>query len=152
MYKNKLDTPQKKVLYTIALIQGNTKDQFEPILCNYLENENNKSLQDQDTQNIFSYQDNFKQALKDNFRVVNKEQQAAAEIIALRPHTSYAAHSAKFNQLAPKTRQDNEALIEIYYCSLKEEVKDKLYYVNQLDNLTMYIIIVIKINKQQYKC
>ena len=26
MYKNKLDTPQKKVLYTIALIQGNTKD------------------------------------------------------------------------------------------------------------------------------
>ncbi|KAF5686552.1 gag poly [Fusarium circinatum] len=70
--------------------------------------------------------DNFEQALKDNFGVVNKERQAVAELLALKQQKSYAAHSAKFRQLAAKTQWDDDALMEIYYRSVKEKVKDKL--------------------------
>jgi hypothetical protein len=38
--------------------------------------------------------------------------------------------------------------MEIYYRGLKEEVKDKLYLANRpKEGLTIYITIVIKINK-----
>ncbi|EXM13454.1 hypothetical protein FOTG_17180 [Fusarium oxysporum f. sp. vasinfectum 25433] len=71
LYKNKLNTPTKKLLYTASLIQGDAKDWFEPILRDFLEND--EEAQDQDTQNIFGNWDNFEQVLKDNFGVVNEE-------------------------------------------------------------------------------
>ncbi|KAF5233020.1 hypothetical protein FANTH_12731 [Fusarium anthophilum] len=39
LFPTKLDTATKKVLFTAPLIQGNAKDWFEPILRDYLENE-----------------------------------------------------------------------------------------------------------------
>jgi hypothetical protein len=151
MYKNKLDTPQKKVLYTSALIQGDAKDWFEPILRDYLEHEDNENLQDQETQNIFTDWGNFEEALKNNFGVVNEERQAAAELFALKQTKSCAAHSAKFRQLAAKTEWDDEALMEIYYRSLKEEVKDELYLADRPDDLTTYITMAVKIDERQYE-
>ena len=151
MYKNKLDTPQKKVLYTAALIQGDAKDWFEPILRDYLENEENENLQDQETQNIFTDWGNFEEALKNNFGVINEERQAAAELFALKQTKSCAAHSAKFRQLASKTEWDDEALMEIYYRSLKEEVKDELYRADRPDDLTTYITMAVKIDERQYE-
>jgi len=38
--------------------------------------------------------------------------------------------------------------MEIYYRRLKEEVKDELYKVDCLNNITKYVTIAIKINKQ----
>jgi hypothetical protein len=151
LYKNKLDTATKKVLYTSSLIQGDAKDWFKPILRDFLENEDNENLQDQETQNIFTSWDNFEQALKDNFRVINKERQAAAELIALRQLKSCATYSTKFQQLAAKTEWDNEALIEIYYQGLKEEVKDELHKADRPDDLTTYITMAIKIDQRQYE-
>ncbi|KAL9575861.1 hypothetical protein ACKAV7_000024 [Fusarium commune] len=150
LYKNKLNTPTKKLLYTASLIQGDAKDWFEPILRDFLENE--EEAQDQDTQNIFGNWDNFEQVLKDNFGVVNEERQAAAELLALKQHKSCAAYSAKFRQLVSKTEWDDEALMEIYYRGLKEEVKDELYLADRPEEgLTAYITMAIKINKQQYE-
>jgi hypothetical protein len=60
---------------------------------------------------------------------------------------SYAAYSAKFWTLVSKVKWDNNTLIEYYYRGLKEEVKDKLYREDRLDDLIIYIIIVIKIDK-----
>ncbi|RKK64650.1 hypothetical protein BFJ68_g18680, partial [Fusarium oxysporum] len=69
LYQNKLNSPTKKLLYTASLIQGEAKDWFEPILRDFLENE--EEAQDQDTQNIFTNWENFEKALKNNFGVVN---------------------------------------------------------------------------------
>ncbi|KAG7405064.1 Retrotransposon-like protein 1 [Fusarium oxysporum f. sp. rapae] len=150
LYKNKLNTLTKKLLYTASLIQGDAKDWFEPILRDFLENE--EEAQDQDTQNIFGNWDNFKQVLKDNFGVVNEERQAAAELLALKQHKSCAAYSAKFRQLASKTKWDDEALMEIYYRGLKEEVKDELYLADRPEEgLTAYITMAIKIDERQYE-
>ncbi|KAL9570381.1 hypothetical protein ACKAV7_005460 [Fusarium commune] len=150
LYKNKLNTPTKKLLYTASLIQGDAKDWFEPILRDFLENE--EEAQDQDTQNIFGNWDNFEQVLKDNFGVVNEERQAAAELLALKQHKSCAAYSAKFRQLASKTEWDDEALMEIYYRGLKEEVKDELYLADRPEEgLTAYITMAIKIDERQYE-
>jgi hypothetical protein len=102
LFPTKLDTATKKVLFTAPLIQGNAKDWFKPILRDYLKN--NEIIQDQETVNIFANWRNFESALKDNFRVVNEEQQAAAEIIVLKQTHSCAAYSAKFRQLASKTQ------------------------------------------------
>ena len=151
MYKNRLDTSQKKIIYTAALIQGDAKDWFEPILRDYLEHEDNENLQDQETQNIFSDWDNFEQALKDNFGVVNEERQAAAELMMLRQHKSCAVYSARFRQLASKTEWDDEALMEMYYRGLKEEVKDELYLADRPEDLTTYITMAVKIDERQYE-
>lgn len=149
LFPNRLDSPTKKLLFTAPLIQGAAKDWFEPIMRDYLENEEN--LQDQDTQNIFGNWENFEQALKDNFGVVNEERQAAAELLALRQHKSCAAHSAKFRQLAAKTQWDDDSLMEIYYRSLKEEVKDELYLADRPEDLTTYITMAVKIDERQYE-
>ncbi|OBS15594.1 hypothetical protein FPOA_20713 [Fusarium poae] len=149
LFPRKLDTAAKKMLYTAPLIQGDAKDWFEPIWKDYLENEYNQ--QDQETQNIFADWLNFEALLKDNFGVINEERQAAAEILALKQHGSCAAHSAKFRQLAAKTEWDDEALMEIYYRSLKEEVKDELYKADRPDNLTEYITMAVKIDERQYE-
>jgi hypothetical protein len=37
--------------------------------------------------------------------------------------------------------------MEIYYCSLKEDVKDELYLADRPDNLTIYITMAVKIDK-----
>ncbi|EXK75750.1 hypothetical protein FOQG_19485 [Fusarium oxysporum f. sp. raphani 54005] len=149
LFPNRLDTATKKVLYTSPLIQGDAKDWWEPIMRDFLENE--EPTQEQDTQNIFADWDNFEQALKDNFGVVNEERQAAAELLALKQHKSCAAYSAKFRQLASKTEWDDEALMEIYYRGLKEEVKDELYLADRPDDLTTYITMAIKIDERQYE-
>ncbi|KAK2666615.1 hypothetical protein RAB80_017732 [Fusarium oxysporum f. sp. vasinfectum] len=150
LFPNPLDTATKKVLYTSPLIQGDAKEWWEPIMRDFLENEEN--LQEQDTQNIFTNWDNFEQALKDNFGVVNEERQAAAELLALKQHKSCAAYSAKFRQLASKTEWDDEALMEIYYRGLKEEVKDELYLADRPEGgLTEYITMAIKIDERQYE-
>jgi hypothetical protein len=151
LYKNKLDTATKKVLYTSSLIQGDAKDWFEPILRDFLENEDDENLQDQETQNIFTSWDNFEQALKDNFGVINEERQAAAELMALRQLKSCATYSTKFRQLAAKTEWDDEALMEIYYQGLKEEVKDELHKADRPDDLTTYFTMAIKIDQRQYE-
>ncbi|KAF5239466.1 hypothetical protein FANTH_9941, partial [Fusarium anthophilum] len=52
LFPTKLDTATKKVLFTAPLIQGNAKDWFEPILRDYLKNE--EIMQDQETINIFA--------------------------------------------------------------------------------------------------
>ncbi|KAL5611280.1 hypothetical protein FOBRF1_007397 [Fusarium oxysporum] len=149
LYQNKLNSPTKKLLYTASLIQGEAKDWFEPILRDFLENE--EEAQDQDTQNIFTNWENFEKALKNNFGVVNEERQAAAELLALKQHKSCAAYSAKFRQLASKTEWDDEALMEIYYRGLKEEVKDELYLADRPEDLTTYITMAIKIDERQYE-
>ncbi|KAF4435384.1 gag poly [Fusarium acutatum] len=101
LYKNKLNTPMKKLLYT------NEEDQ-----------------------------------------VVNEERQAAAELLTLKQHKSYAAYSAKFRQLTSKTEWDDKALIEIYYRGLKDEVKDELYKADRPEEgLTTYMTIAIKIDE-----
>ncbi|CAF3556312.1 unnamed protein product [Fusarium graminearum] len=101
--------------------------------------------------NIFADWDNFEQALKGNFGVVNEERQAAAELLVLRQHKSCAAYSVKFRQLASKTEWDDEALMEIYYRGLKEEVKDELYLADRPDDLTTHITMAIKIDERQYE-
>lgn len=149
LFPRKLDTAAKKMLYTAPLIQGDAKVWFEPIWRDYLENDYNQ--QDQETQNIFADWLNFEALLKDNFGVINKERQAAAEILALKQHGSCTAHSAKFRQLAAKTEWDDEALMEIYYRSMKEEAKDELYKADRPDNLTEYVTIAVKIDERQYE-
>jgi hypothetical protein len=153
LFPNKLDSAEKKMLATAPLIQGDAKDWFEPIWKDYLENDEN--LQDQETQNVFSNWLNFEELLKDNFGVINEERQAAADILQLKQHKSCAAHSAKFRQLAAKTGWDDEALMEIYYRSLKEEVKDELHKADRPDTddggLTEYITMAIKIDERQYE-
>ncbi|KAJ0131382.1 Uncharacterized protein HZ326_25532 [Fusarium oxysporum f. sp. albedinis] len=150
LYRNRLNTPTKKLLYTASLIQGDAKDWFEPILRDFLEND--EDTQDQDTQNIFGNWINFEKALKENFGVVNEERQAAAELLALKQHKSCAAYSAKFRQLASKTEWDDEALMEIYYRGLKDEVKDELYKADRPEEgLATYMTMAIKIDERQYE-
>ncbi|CAG1983613.1 unnamed protein product [Fusarium graminearum] len=149
LFPRKLDTAAKKMLYTAPLIHGDAKVWFEPIWKDYLENDYNQ--QDQETQNIFADWLNFEALLKDNFGVINEERQAAAEILALKQHGSCTAHLAKFRQLAAKTEWDDEALMEIYYRSMKEEVKDELYKADRPDNLTEYITIAVKIDERHYE-
>jgi hypothetical protein len=150
MFPNRLGSAESKILFTAPLIQGTATDWFEPILRDYLENEN-EAVRDQETQNIFADWDNFEVALKDNFGVVNEERQAAAEIMTLRQDKSCAAHSARFRQLASKTEWDDDALMEIYYRSLKEEVKDELYKADRPDTISEYITMAIKIDERQYE-
>lgn len=149
LFPNRLDTATKKVLYTSPLIQGDAKEWWEPIMRDFLNND--EQLQEQETQNIFADWDNFEQSLKDNFGVVNEERQAAAEILMLKQHKSCAAYSAKFRQLASKTEWDDDALMEMYYRGLKEEVKDELYIADRPDDLTTYITMAIKIDERQYE-
>ncbi|CAG1962781.1 unnamed protein product, partial [Fusarium graminearum] len=149
MFPNKLDSAEKKMLATAPLIQGDAKDWFEPMWKDFLENE--YDLQDQETQNVFTDWLNFETLLKDNFGVINEERQAAADILQLKQQRSCAAHSAKFRQLAAKTGWDDEALMEIYYRSLKEEVKDELHKADRPNDLTEYITMAIKIDERQYE-
>lgn len=148
-FPRRLASSEARLLFTNNLMIGNAKDWFEPIMRDFLNND--EASQDQDTVNIFADWENFEEALKDTFGMVNEERQAATKIHKIKQMKSTAAYAIAFRQVASKLEWDDDVLMEIFYQGLKEEVKDELYKADRPDTLTEYITMAVKIDERQYE-
>ena len=149
LFPNKLSSDKARALFAGQLLEGTAAAWMEPIMRDFLSNE--EADQDQDTVNIFSDWENFETAIKDAFGLVNEERQAAAQLFELTQNKSCAAYAARFRQLASKTEFEDESLMEIFYRGLKPEVKDELYKADRPDNLNDYVAMAVKIDERQYE-
>ena len=68
----------------------------------------------------------------------------------LRQTKSALAYAILFKQDSLKADLNEERLIQLFYNSLKEEVKDMLYDKDRPNTLDKYIAIAIKIDNRQY--
>lgn len=148
-FPRRLASSEARLLFTNNLMIGNAKDWFEPIMRDFLNND--EASQDQDTVNIFADWENFEEAIKDTFGMVNEERQAATKIHKIKQIRSTAAYAIAFRQVASKLEWDDDVLMEIFYQGLKEEVKDELYKADRPDTLTEYITMAVKIDERQYE-
>lgn len=148
-YPRRLASAESRLLFTSNLMSGDAKNWFEPILKDFLDND--EADQDQDTVNLFADWENFEVALKDTFGMVNEERQAAAKIHTLKQIRSAAAYAIALRRVASKLDWEDEVLMEIFYQGLKDEVKDELYKADRPDTLTEYVTMAVKIDERQYE-
>lgn len=136
-------------MFAIGQLKGNALAWFEPILSNFVNKENN--TRQQRTKEIFSNFDNFEAYLVEGFRETDKVRKASNKIAKLIQKGFTLAYAATFRQLSAKTNWNNDAIIQMFYQGLKDEVKDELYKENRPDIFSKYAKMAVKIDNRLYK-
>ncbi|SLM35925.1 Zinc finger, CCHC-type [Lasallia pustulata] len=122
--RNRYSDAKSQVLYAGLALRGNAFAWFEPILTDYLTN--NRSDQEQETQNIFADFDNFETSIKLVFGVANEERAAERMIHQVEQRGSAAQYWSQFQQVASKLAWSDEVLLAIFYAGLKRDIKEKM--------------------------
>ena len=149
-YSDKFDKEFEKVLFAATYLKGRALEQFEPTQREFLEKSPNK--QSPKTNNIFEYFTNFKDALTKVFRLYNKRAKAETDLNNLRQNKSAIKYASRFQQLAFRVQQGEDALKRRFYNSLKDNVKDKLIKIDyNTKTLDKYMNNAITIDNRQFE-
>lgn len=111
---------QHKVLYAGMLLRDGAAQWFRPFLVDYLDDETNN---DQETITIFNSFTAFEEKIRRVYRTVDQEQLAARQIQTLKQTGSVTDYWRKFQQLATHLEWDEEALRDVFYRGLKNDIK-----------------------------
>ncbi|PON20039.1 hypothetical protein TGAM01_v211099 [Trichoderma gamsii] len=130
-------------------MEGATADWFSSILK---DRQKPLNQQTQLTKDMFKSYKEFKNQLEKSFRITNEAQEAEKKLRDLRQKGPCYKHTSTFIQLLTKVNWTEESKKEMYYYSLKPEVKDEIYKTDQqavsFTNLTQE---AIKIDNRQWE-
>ncbi len=149
-YEAELTYEHDKVLHAGTLLKGDAIAWFEPILRDYVENDNPEE-REKETTRIFGSFYEFEKALKNAFGRPDAERKAAQQLKGLRQTGSAAAYAAKFRLLASQTPWDDDVLCSLFYDGLKDDVKDLLIDKEKPDVLHQLVTLVVKIDDRLYE-
>ncbi|RYP41904.1 hypothetical protein DL768_010426 [Monosporascus sp. mg162] len=124
-----IDTPADQILAVVACLTGDAANWFEPIMRNYLEV--GESNREKATNELFSLYTNFEDKKG--------------------PASKYAV---TFKGLAAKAGYGDgkaDALIDMFYKGLKDEVKDEIIRVERPTTFDKYIAEAIKHDNRQFE-
>ncbi|TQW01355.1 gag protein [Cordyceps javanica] len=143
-----LTTAEDRILCIGNLLTGKAMEWWEPSLRAYLKHGNEAGAE---VVHIFSDYETFEDRLLNAFGNPDEHKEATRQLTRLR-QTGSAAHFAReFKRIAAKLNWGQEALIEIFYQGLKEEVKDDIYRIDRPELLDDFIEIVIKADNRLYE-
>ncbi len=149
-YSDKFNKEFEKVLFAATYLEGRALKWFEPTQQEFLEKSPNK--QSPKTNNIFKYFANFEDALTKVFRLYNKQAKAETDLNNLYQNKSAIKYALRFQQLAFRVQQGEDALKRRFYNSLKDNVKDKLIKIDcNTKTLDKYINNAITIDNRQFE-
>ncbi len=114
--------------------------------------EKSPNEQSPETNDIFKYFANFEDTFTKVFRLYNKQAKAETDLNNLRQNKSAIEYALRFQQLAFRVQQGEDALKRRFYNSFKDNVKDKLIKINcNTKTLDKYINNAITIDNQQFE-
>ena len=141
-----IDSDKKRCLIACFHLRGEAEHWMRPRLQNRL-------LRNQDPEGIFSDFKKLIDEMKTIYGLNNDKRVAIRLIQGLTQKASTSTYTAKFKEYADKTGWDYEALMEMYYRGLKDNVKDELMRLDEKkrDTLEKVIEEAIKIDDRLYE-
>ncbi|PNP37334.1 hypothetical protein TGAMA5MH_10766 [Trichoderma gamsii] len=115
---------EKRIRYAGTRMEGAAADWFNAII-----KDRRKDLADQTelTKEIFKEYKNFEEQLEKSFEITNEAQEAEKKLRDLKQKGPCYKHTSTFIQLLSKVNWTEDSKKEMYYYSLKPEVKDEIY-------------------------
>ncbi|RYP03653.1 hypothetical protein DL765_010434 [Monosporascus sp. GIB2] len=145
------DIPES-ILAVGVCLTGDAADWFEPIARDYMENtENDREIS---TSEIFSLYTNFEDKLRSNFGNSDEKRSSAQKILDLKQKGPASKYAVNFKILVAKAGwgdKEEDALIDIFYKGLKDDVKDEIIRVERTLTLDEYIGKAVKIDNRQFE-
>ncbi|KAJ3530145.1 hypothetical protein NM208_g9457 [Fusarium decemcellulare] len=147
-YPTQFSRDSAKVMYAAGRLKGTAAQWFQPVMEDYT-NKPESELQPR-TFMLYNSYTAFEKALKQAFGTINEKGQAEREIKAIRQTRSASEHGAKFLQLASKLPWDQDALMSLFFDSLKEQVQAELFKQKRPPTLVEYIGKAVEIDDYQF--
>lgn len=147
----KLKEDEDRVRFTGIHLTGTTGRWFQAFLRDWYDNKAKPEDRDQTTVNILTSYNNFIIALTGAFGKVDHERQAIKELKDLRQTGAASGYTAKFREVVSRLDWDDSPLKAVFYDRLKDEVKDRLFEIDEPDNLIKYIANAVRINNRIYE-
>ena len=149
-YPTQITGHVQKVILAGGCLSGIALDWFEPIMRDYLDNDNEND-RDSETQRIFGDYQQFVLTIKATFGTIDEERDAEQKLGRLHQTKSVSEYAASFRQITSKLDYDDEPLMMMFYRGLKTEVKDELYKEDRPDNIAKYIAMAVQIDNRQWE-
>lgn len=149
-YEGEFIYDHQKVMFAANQLTGSAISWFEPILRDYLENDEPKK-REKETRRIFEDYDNFEEAIKAAFGDPDEERTAERQLTLLKQKGPASEYAAKFRQLSSKLDWPDEPLMTQFYAGLKEEVKDELAKQDRPDEFADFVKMAVRIDNRLYE-
>lgn len=115
---------EKRIRYAGTRMEGAAADWFKTILK---DKKNDPAEQNELTKDVFKSYDSFEEQLEKCFGITNEAQEAEKKLRTLKQKGPCYKHTSTFIQLLSKVNWTEDSKKEMYYYSLKPEVKDEIY-------------------------
>ncbi|RFU82196.1 gag poly protein, partial [Trichoderma arundinaceum] len=144
------DKVHDRVQFAGTRLGGPAATWFDPILEDFRKNTPDK--RDEQTQTIFLAYENFEKQLQKTFGSTNEEREAENQLRMIKQKGALAKHTVNFIQLLTKVKWTEETKKDVYYQSVKPEVKDELYKIKREDRSFIdYTQDAIDIDNRQWE-
>uniref|UniRef100_A0A8H7NHP3 CCHC-type domain-containing protein n=1 Tax=Bionectria ochroleuca TaxID=29856 RepID=A0A8H7NHP3_BIOOC len=150
-FPTKLKEDKDKVRFAGTHLTGTAGRWFQAYLRNWYDNEAKPELRNQETVNLLTSYDNFIIALTAAFGKVDYERQAVKELKELRQIGAASGYTAKFREVASRLDWNDTPLKTAFYDRLKEEVKDRLFELDEPEDLSEYMATAVRIDNRLFK-
>jgi hypothetical protein len=126
-----LEDDEDRVLFAANCLTDTAAEWFRPILADYNANKDDPKKMKPHTEDIFTSYAEFKSQIEKSFGTMNEEREAERELRFLRQKGPLSKHTTTFLRLLTKVNWTEETKKEVYYNSVKSEVKDELFKENR---------------------
>uniref|UniRef100_A0A8H7TT06 CCHC-type domain-containing protein n=1 Tax=Bionectria ochroleuca TaxID=29856 RepID=A0A8H7TT06_BIOOC len=150
-FPTKLKEDEDKVRFAGTRLTGTAGRWFQAYLRDWYDNEAKPELRNQETVNLLTSYDNFIVALTAAFGKVDYERQAVKELKELRQIGAASGYAAKFREVASRLDWDDAPLKTAFYDGLKEEVKDRLFELDEPEDLSEYMATAVRIDNRLFE-
>jgi retrotransposon gag protein/zinc knuckle protein len=127
---DKYDKETKKTMFLVTRLEGKAFDWIEHYLDNFMETKDNPNLEGMtpDTRTLFAnYEHGMVANLKRMYGDLDEKRSAQRRLQDLRQGARpVQLYISEFQQYAPRTKWDSEALVHHFYTGLNEELKNDL--------------------------
>lgn len=121
-----------RTMFAISRMEGEPMTWIQPTLDAFFNKDaKNWSSQEQADINTMKNWTEFKAKLKERFQTGDEKSIASQRLRQLKQKGPAAKHATIFTQIAAKTSWNDEALADIYYDTLREEIKDEIYRLDE---------------------
>ena len=137
---------ERQALTAASYLRGEAQQWIRPKLTV-------KLLHNQDPEGTLTDFRTFVNAIRSIYRLSNEQQVAIRQIQYITQKASASQYTAKFKENSAKTGWDNNALQTMYYCRLKDIVKDELMrHGARQTTLDKLCRAAIEVDDRLYKC
>lgn len=151
MHLKKFPDMKTRIIFAATYLRGVAQNWYLPYFKDYVENIGAAEQMKQKIRDLFASYPMYKAELQKIFGSVDEEKEAEQRMLALRQTGAVIEYASKFQQVAARLEWNKEALRAQFYQGLKESIKDRLMFEEDIDDLEELIKKAIKADQQIYQ-